>query len=83
MTNVEVKHKTQMQMCKKRTNLALVTLTQETFTCSKSTTEQIEKDVKYSCSGVFIVNFEQISRLFLELPLLPLNKQLLAGRMIL
>ena len=30
-------------------------------------------------SGVFIVNFEHISRLFLEILLLTLNKQMLAG----
>ena len=54
-----------------------VAITQQTFTCSKSTIEAIEKDVTCSkftkktakrrhqhCYGGFIVNFEHISHLF-------------------
>ena len=55
-----------------------VATTQQTFTCSKSTIEAIEKDVTYVQSlqkrqqndrhqhryGGFIVNFEHISHLF-------------------
>ena len=35
------------------------------------------KKVCWRCSGVFIVNFEHISHLFLKLLLLTLNKQML------
>ena len=63
-------------------------ITQLTFTCSKWTIENLEKGVKYVqsqqiktpewCnwrrSGVFIVNFEHVSRLFLVFLLLTLNK---------
>ena len=42
---------------------------QLTFTCSKSTTEAIE-----TCSGVFIIDFEHVSHLFLVFLLLTLNK---------
>ena len=50
--------------------------TQQTFTCSKSKIETPEKGVKYyqRRSGVFIVNFEDISHLFLVFLLLNLNK---------
>ena len=64
------------------------------FTCSKSTTETVEKGVKYvqkyfntskgikyvrRRSDLFIVNFEHVSHLFLLFLLLNLNKQMLAG----
>ena len=54
-------------------------ITQQTFTCSKSTTKTLEKSVKYiqsywRCSCVFVVNVEHISRLFLVFLLLTLNK---------
>ena len=54
--------------------------TQLVFTCSKSTVETLEKGLKYvqirQCRrfGVFIVNFEHISLLFLVLLLLTMNK---------
>ena len=62
--------------------------TQLAFTCSKSTTETLEKGVKHSSKltiktpewphwqrfGIFIVNFEHISHLFLVYILLTLNK---------
>ena len=51
-------------------------LTQLTFTCSKSTTETLEK-------GTFIVTFEYISYLFLKFPWLTLNKKILAGNLFL
>ena len=44
-----------------------------TFTCSNTTIEILEKGVK-RLSGVFIINFEHISRLFLVLLLSALNK---------
>ena len=48
------------------------TKTQLTFTCSKWTIEIQE-------NGVFIVNFEHISNVFLVFLLLTLNKEMLAG----
>ena len=46
--------------------LKLTKLTQLTFTCSKSTIATLEKSLKYvQSSGVFIVNFEHISHLYL------------------
>ena len=47
-------------------------LTQLTVICSKATIETLEKYVK--CSGVFIVNFEHNSHLFLVFLLLTLDK---------
>ena len=73
-----------------------VSVTELTFTCSKSTLKTPEKCVKYvqsnkitktlqrrlwHRSGVFIVNFEHYSHLFLLFLLLTLNKQMLAGDM--
>ena len=59
-------------------------------TCSRSIIETLEKGVKYVqsvlcsicsiCSGVFIVNFEHTSPLFLVFLLLTLNKYILAGK---
>ena len=46
---------------------------QLTFTCSKSITETLEKGERRR-SGVFIVNFEHVSHLFLVFLLLTLNK---------
>ena len=40
-------------------------ISQLTFTCSKSTTETLEKTVKWCRSGAFIVNFENIWHHFL------------------
>ena len=54
-------------------------LAQLTFTCLKSTTEILEKGVKYVHSGVFIVNFEHILYLFLVFILLIVSKYMLAG----
>ena len=48
----------------------IMVVTQLTFTGSNSTTEILEKGVKY----VFIVNFEHIPHLFLVSLLLTLNK---------
>ena len=50
--------------------------------CSKLTVKTSEWR-QWRCFGVLIVNFEQISRIVLGLPLLPLNKRMLAGRSIL
>ena len=50
---------------------------QLTFTCSKSTTQTLGKGNKichWRISGVFILNFEHISHLFLVFLLLTLNK---------
>ena len=54
-------------------------ISQLTFTCLKLTTETLEKGVKYvqsqwRRSGVFIVNAEHISHLFIVLLLSTLNK---------
>ena len=49
-------------------------MSQLIFTCSKSTTETLEKGAKYIPSGAFNVNFEHISHLFLVFLLLTLNK---------
>ena len=58
-------------------------LSQPAFTCSNSTMETPELQVKSvqkqqqrysSFSGVFIVNFDQISHILLVFPLLTLNK---------
>ena len=49
--------------------------TQLTFTCLKSRTETVEKGVKLvESSGVYNVNFEHISHLFLVFLFLTLNK---------
>ena len=49
--------------------------TQLTFTCLKSRTETLEKGVKLvQSSGVYNVNFEHISHLFLVFLFLTLNK---------
>ena len=51
--------------------------TELAFTCVKTTIEAQEKGVKYvqrMASGVFIINFEYISHLFLVFLLLALNK---------
>ena len=48
-------------------------LPQQTFTCSKSTIESVERCERRR-SRVFMVNFGHISHLFLVLLLLSLNK---------
>ena len=40
------------------------------FTCSESTMKTSEQWLQWRCSGVFIVNFEQFSFIFLVFPLL-------------
>ena len=67
-------------------------MTQLTLICSKSTTETLGKRAKYiqslqqkhqndAChSGVFVINFEHISRLFLVFLLFILSKLMLAGK---
>ena len=65
---------------------------QLTFACSKSTIETLEKGEicskltiktperrQWHRHGVFVVNFEHISYLFLEFLLLTLNKEMWAG----
>ena len=50
---------------------------QQAFTCSKSTIwspEQCVKYVQWRNSGIFIINFEHISHVFLMIPLLTLDK---------
>ena len=72
---------------KQRVDQSMEEKDQETFTCSKWTIESPEKGMKYVQSkqqtpeqrkwhyaGVFMVNFEHISHLFLESLLLTLNK---------
>ena len=55
---------------------------QQIFTCSNSTIETLEKDLKFlksqqwRRSGVFIVNFEYILYIFLVFPLLYLNRKM-------
>ena len=52
---------------------------QPAFTCSKLTIETLEQDMKYvQSSGVFIVNFKDISHIALAFLLLTLNMQFLA-----
>ena len=60
-------------------------LSQQTFTCSKSTKCEIRSKLtiktpqcQRSCSGIFNVNFELISHLFLVFLLLHVNRQTLA-----
>ena len=55
---------------------------QPAFTCSKITIETLEQGVKYvqwRSSGVFIVNFEHISRLIQVFLLLTLSNEMPAG----
>ena len=54
---------------------------QVTFTCSKSTIETLPNFT--TNTGVFTVNFEHISQLFLMFLLLTLNNSMLAGKVIL
>ena len=79
-----------LRLGKKWVNLII---TQQTFTCSKSTIETVEKRVKcfqiitiktperrqWRRSVVFNVNFEHISHLFLVFPLLTWSIYLFAG----
>ena len=54
-----------------------------TYTCSKSTTETLEKGVKYVIDVVvmfLIVNFKHVWQLFQLFLLLTLNKQIVAGK---
>ena len=61
-------------MNKKALTLNLKNVSQHIFSCWKSAIETLEKDAKYvqsyqkghhwRCSGVFTVNFEQISHIF-------------------
>ena len=56
------------------------TSAQLTITCSNSTIQTLEKDIKFARrrrSGVFIVNFEHVSQLFLVFLLLTFNKLML------
>ena len=46
--------------------------------CLKITIKTIERH-HWRCSGLFIVNFEQISHIILVFPLLTLDKKILAG----
>ena len=58
-------------------------ITQLTFTCSKSTISTLEDGVleDVQSSGVFIVNFEHMPHLFLVFLLQALNKEMLAGKL--
>ena len=73
--------------CEKQKESVKYRLNQQTFALSKSTIKTLNKGVnmfkvnnkdtekrQLRRSGVFIVNFEHISNLFLEFLLLPLNK---------
>ena len=57
-------------------------ITQLTFNCLKLTIKTPERR-QWHPSGVFIVNFEHISDIFVVFLLLPLNKPLLPGMYIL
>ena len=57
-------------------------LAQLAFTCSNLTKETLGQGLKgrhWRRSGVFTVNFEHISHIFLVFLLLTLNRQMLAG----
>ena len=58
-------------------------ITQLTFTCSKSTISTLEDGVleDVQSSGVLIVNFEHMPHLFLVFLLQTLNKEMLAGKL--
>ena len=67
--------------CKKSKAALIISVTQLTFTCSRSTTETLEKSVnmfkltiKHQKDGVFVVDFEHNLHLFLVFLLLTLNK---------
>ena len=56
-------------------HISFILISQQTFTCSKPTIETLKKGRRF---GVFIVNFEHISHLFLMFVLLILSMHLFA-----